>query len=255
MKTRVAPKESLWHARSAVRRALAATATSALVAFLPSTASAQPPSPELMARLASNAAKFLSLRTHASYSIDGRMVMLDRQGNPDSVKEMTARVDADGKDSRFTVIRYLEDGEDKTADAQEEARKKAAQRKKENKKRLPIPILADEQPRYVFDQPETDPADPARVRITFVPKAPDEDTIEGSAWVDSRTANLISVGFKMSKPPMFVDYVHVTLEFGAPTALGPAISRVIADGDGGVLFFYRRHFHATATVSNYRFTP
>jgi hypothetical protein len=216
---------------------------------------AQPPSPDLMVRLADHAARFIALRNKASYSIDGRMILLDRHGQTDSVKEMNARVEADGSDSKFIVVRYVEDGEDKTGEAQEEARKKAQERKKEKKKRLPIPILADEQPRYVFDQVEADPADPNRVRITFVPKVPDEDTIEGSAWVDSKNAHLISVGFKLSKPPMFVDYVHVTLEFGAPTALGPAVSRVIADGDGGLLFFYRKRFHATATLSNYRFTP
>jgi hypothetical protein len=226
----------------------------AAVSAVPVTASAQPPSPELMARLASNAARYVSMRTRASYSIDGRMEMLDGEGKANSVKEMTARVEANGVDAHFVVVRYVEDGEDKTADAQKEARKKAQERKSEHdSKHLSIPILAEEQPRYVFDQPESDPADPARVRITFVPKVPKDDTIEGSAWIDTRTANLISVGFKISKPPMFVDFVHVTLEFGAPTPIGPAVSKVVADGDGGVLFF-RKRFHAIATLSNYTFT-
>jgi hypothetical protein len=241
---------------AAMRYRGAALGATAAVLLASASAAAQPPSPDLMSRLAANAARFVAMKNRASYSIDGRMTMLDRKGNPDSVKEMSARVDADGHDSKFIVIRYVEDGEDKTADAQEEARKKAQQRKKErDKKRLPIPILASEQPNYIFDQTEVDPAVPTHVKISFVPKAPDEDTIEGSAWVDTESANLISVGFKMSRPPMFVDYVHVTLEFGAPTALGPAISRVVADGDGGILFFYRRRFHATATLSNYSFTP
>ena len=117
-----------------------------------------------------------------------------------------------------------------------------------------IPILADQQPRYDFEQIEVDGRDPAIVRIAFVPKVPEDDTIEGSAWVDSRTANLISVGFKVSKPPMFVDYMHFTVEFGTPTVIGPAVSKVIADGEGGLLFF-RKRFHAIATLSDYRFVP
>jgi hypothetical protein len=236
------------------RAALFALAAVSTVPVTASPASAQPPSPDLMARLASNAARYVSMRTRASYSIDGRMEMLDGEGKANSVKEMTARVEADGVDARFVVVRYVEDGEDKTADAQKEARKKAQERKSEHdNKHLSIPILAEEQPRYVFDQLESDPADPTRVRITFVPKVPKDDTIEGSAWIDTRTANLISVGFKISKPPMFVDFVHVTLEFGAPTAMGPAVSKVVADGDGGLLFF-RKRFHATALLSNYTFT-
>jgi hypothetical protein len=220
----------------------------------PGVAQAQPPAADLMVRLGSNAARYVELRTRASYSIDGKMELLDRDGKPGSVKEMNARVEADGKDARFVVVRYIEDGEDKTADAQKDAQKRAQERKKEDKRRLSIPILPEEQPRYVFDQLESDPADPTRVRITFVPKVPDDDTIEGSAWVDTKTANLISAGFKVSKPPMFVDYIHVTVEFGAPTQFGPAVSKIIADGDGGLLFF-RKRFHGFATLSNYRFTP
>jgi hypothetical protein len=156
---------------------------------------------------------------------------------------------------KFVVIRYVEDGEDKTADAQKKAARRAQDRKAErDQKRFRIPILADEQPRYVFDQVEADPRDPAVVRITFVPRIPQDDTLEGSAWVDSRTGTLISAGFKISKPPIFVDYVHITLEFGAPTSLGPAVSKVVADGNGGVLFF-RKRFHVDATLSDYRLAP
>jgi hypothetical protein len=209
-----------------------------------------------MARLADHAARYIAMRTRASYSIDGRMELLDGDGKPSSVKEMRGRVEADGTDTHFVVLRYVEDGEDKTADAQKEARKRAQERKskKDDHKSPPIPILADQQPRYVFDQIETDPADPTRVRIAFVPRVPEDDTIEGSAWVDTKNADLISVGFKVSKPPLFVDSIHVTLEFAAPTPIGPAVSRIVADGDGGFLFF-RKRFHAVALLSNYKFVP
>ncbi len=228
-------------------------AVAALVA--PRVASAAIPAPDLMARLAAYGAGFEALRTHASYSIDGRMETLDGDGKANSVKQMRARVEADGINVTFIVDRYIEDGEDKTADAQKQAIKRAQEHKSDpDRKRFRIPVLADEQPRYAFDQVEVDRRDPAVVRIAFVPRVPKEDTIEGSAWVDSRTGALISAGFKISKPPVFVDYVHVTLEFGAPTALGPAVSRVTADGNGGLLFF-RKRFHVAATLSDYRLAP
>ncbi len=234
------------------RRAVLALGALAGLAVLPRTARAAAPSPDLMARLAITAARVQPLIKRASYTIDGRMVTLDRDGNANSVKEMKARVEGNGVDVKFVVIRYVEDGEDKTADAQKKARERAQERK--SKKSFPIPVLAEEQPRYDFEQIEVDERDPALVRIAFVPKVPEDDTIEGSAWVDSRTAMLISVGFKISKPPMFVDYMHFTVEFGTPTVIGPAVSKVVADGEGGLLFF-RKRFHAIATLSDYRFAP
>ena len=84
-----------------------------------------------------------------------------------------------------------------------------------------------------------------------MPKARAGDTIEGSAWVDTRTGALISAGFKLSKTPLFVDYVHFTVEFGATTPLGPAVSSVSVDGKTGLLFL-RKHFRVAATLGDYR---
>jgi hypothetical protein len=230
---------------------LAAAAITAVAA----PASAALPAPDLMAKLASYGASLEAMRTRASYTIEGQMETLDRAGEADSVKQMKARIEADGVDVKFIVVRYVEDGQDKTADAQRQADKRARERKTEHdSKRFRTPVLAEEQPRYVFDQVEVDGRDPAIVRIAFVPRIPADDTIEGSAWVDSRTGTLISAGFKISKPPVFVDYVHVQLEFGASTPLGPAISKVVADGNGGVLFF-RKRFRVAATLSDYRLAP
>jgi hypothetical protein len=231
-------------------------ALAGMVAGLASTpALAAPPSAELLDRMAAYAASFEAMRNRASFAVDGRMETLDRAGHSGDVKELKARVEGDGKDTRLLVLKYTEDGEDKTADAEKKARDRAAERKAHpDKKRLRIPILASEQPRYVFDQVETDGADSNRVRIAFVPKVPADDTIEGSAWIDTRTGAPISAGFKISKTPMFVDYLHFTVEFGAQTGLGAAVSKVEVDGDGGVLFF-RKRFHGTATLSDYRIVP
>ncbi len=235
-------------------------ATPGLVAVLaaavqlgsPPAAAASPPSPDLMVLLADYAARLDSMRTHASYRFEGELSTLDRAGEPDSVKAMKARVDGDGKTARLTVIQYTEDGEDKTSDAQKKAREREA-RKKE-KAQIRIPMLASEQPRYVFDQLESDPTDPSRVKISFSPRTPQDDTIEGSAWVDARTGSLISAGFKLSKTSMFVDYVHFTVEFGEATALGPAVSKIHVEGQGGLLFF-RKRFRGTARVSDYSLLP
>jgi hypothetical protein len=165
---------------------------------------------------------------------------------------MEARLDPDGDTPALNVISYTEDGEDKTAQAQADARERRAKRKNDpNRKRVRMPLLADEQPRYRFDQVQVDAQDPNRVRIAFTPKERGGDTIEGSAWVDARTGTLISAGFKLTKTPTFVDYVHVTVQFGEPTQLGPAVSTVSVDGEGGLLFI-RKRFHLSATLWDYR---
>ena len=232
---------------------LASLVASAAIAVVPQTASAGAPSADLMARLAEYAGRFESIRHNCSYDVSGQMVTFDRSGGTDSVKELSGRVAAQGQHIQLTVTKYIEDGKDKTDEAQKKAREKAHEvPSHRDRKQTLMPILGDEQPRYVFEQLEVDHADPTRVRISFVPKVPDHDTIEGSIWVDTRTATVISAGFKLSKTPMFVDYMHFTMEFGAPTAFGPAVSTVVMDGKGGVPFFTKR-FHVTATLSDYRF--
>ncbi len=226
----------------------AALAALAFVASSSSVARAQPPDPALMARLADYAARFDSLRSRASYTIDGRLEFVDGEGKASGVRAMKARFEG-GAPSRFTILRYTEDGQDKTEEARKEARESSAKPKKQ--KRLHMPLEASEQPRYAFDQVEVDAADPARVRIAFTPKVGADDTIEGSAWVDATTGSLLSAAFKLSKTPMFVDYVHFVVQFDTPTPVGRAVSTIAVDGGGGFLFF-RKHFQGIATLSDYR---
>ncbi|MEO8878225.1 MAG: hypothetical protein ABI461_21710 [Polyangiaceae bacterium] len=214
---------------------------------------ATPPSADLMKRLAVHAASFEKMKTHASYALDGRMETLDSDAVVDSEKIMTGNIIAVGKKAHLDVTKYTEDGTDKTQEAQDKARD-AAKKKRDKKKNIRMPFHADEQARYDFDQIETDKLDRSRVRISFVPKIKTESTIEGSAWVDTKTGTVVSAGFKVSQPPAFVDYVHITVEFGAATALGPAVSKVTLTGKGG-FFFLRKNFRADATLSKYTIVP
>lgn len=218
-------------------------------------ASAAAPAPELMGRLSAYASHYEAMRYRASYAIAGRLERVDGDGNADSVKEMSARIVADGKDAHMSVLRYVEDGEDKTAEAREKALEREGKPKEERaKNEIKMPFEAAQQARYTFDQIKVDGADPTRVLIGFVPKTRDENMIEGTAWVDAREGTLISAGFRMTKTSFFVDYVNITVEFGAPTSLGPAISKVTMEGKGGVLFLKKR-FRANATLSSYTVCP
>jgi hypothetical protein len=241
--------------RPSARTLLASSAALAacMLATLP--AWAAPPAPELLARLADHAEKFEQMKKRASFDVSGQLNLLDSDGKVDGTKTLVGHLEADGKNTKFTIIRFTEDGEDKT----DEARKKQAahdeeknkEEAKNGKRELRMPFHQHEQPRYTFDQVEAAKGDPSRVRITFVPKIREEDTFEGSAWVDTKSGTVLSAGFKLSRTPMFVDYVHITIVFGAPTPLAPAVSRVSVDGRGGVLFL-RKRFHGEAVLSNHR---
>jgi hypothetical protein len=260
MKTRVIAGflPAIGQTRGMTRRlAVTASLFGALVPLLTtSVARAEPPSPELMAKLAAYATRFEQQRTHASYAVEGKLDELDSDGKTDGTKELWGHVEADGVRARLTVIRYIEDGKDKTEDGIKEAREAAEKNKKEKEKgkELKMPILADQQGRYVFDQTETDPHNPTHVRITFSPKERAEDTVEGSAWVDEVSGTPISAGFKLSRTPLFVDYIHFVVEFGAATSLGPAVSHVSVDGKGGIPLF-RKHFRGSVALSGYSILP
>jgi len=216
---------------------------------------AEPPAPELMARLATATAGFDSIRKHASFAVETRIETLDGDGHVTGVETINEHVVHDGATTHFVVDRATKDGKDFTRQAQhEEDEKHAAAEKDEKKGRLDLPFLATEQSHYVFDVVEADRNNPARVRIAFTPKDPDSHTVEGSTWVDRDGAQFVSAGFKVSKPGIFVDYIHVTLEIGATTELGPAVSRIKFEGKGGFLFFHK-HIRGTVLFSDYKVAP
>ena len=149
----------------------------------------------------------------------------------------------------------MKDGKDKADDMRKQTKESNDESKEDRaKKHIEMPFVAAAQPHYVFDQVAVDTADPSRVQISFVPREPSEHTSEGSVWVDTKAGTILTAGFKLSKPGFFVDYVHITMEFGAKTELGPAISRITLDGKGGILFI-RKRFRGWATLSDYTMTP
>jgi hypothetical protein len=228
---------------------LLASASLLAAALVTEPAHAAPPPPDLLARLATYAAAFEAARDDGGYILDGRLEKLDGDGKVDSVQELSARVEGGLRHRHVTVLRAVEDGKDKTAEVQKKAQEGDAEAAKgKNEPHLRMPFLASEQPRYDFELAETDPANPSRIRVTFVPKEPAKDTVEGSAWIDGASGHVLTAGFKLSKPGTFIDYVHITAEF-ADSA--PVLARVTFDGKGGLLFF-RKHFRGETRFHDYQ---
>src|SRR5580704_11827456 len=82
--------------------------------LLTRSAGAQPPDPDLLARVAVHAEAIEKMRTHASYLLEGELDSLDSDGNVEGVKKMTARVVGDGERARLVVLKCTEDGKDAT---------------------------------------------------------------------------------------------------------------------------------------------
>jgi hypothetical protein len=203
----------------------------------------------LLVRLAGHAARFEEMKRRASFTLAGHIEEVDGNGAVDGSKDLVVRFTATPTESIREIVRYLEDGADKTA----EARKKAAERKKRGHKPagrdVHLPFLASEQPRYVFSLAERDRSNPSLVRVAFHPKKAARDAYKGSAWVDARDGEILSMGFSPSKNPIFVEHIDVTMRFDLRTALGRAPSKLTFEGKGGVLFV-RKHFRGTATISD-----
>jgi hypothetical protein len=224
----------------------------AALAFARSALADAPPA-ELLTRVSSYSQTLKAMQKRASVTIDGRLEVCDGADRVQSVTTIAIRAEGRSGHPRFAVLRYTQNGVDKTRDlrAGVTTGPPIAARPMAASQWLRFPIAPRDQSLYRFDVVEVDRADPARIRIAFVPKQRADDTIEGSAWVDSRTGALLSAAFKLDKTPAFIDFVHVTIEFGASTPLGPAISRIRIEGAGGFLFF-RKKFHGIATFSDYR---
>lgn len=213
----------------------------------------------LLVRLGKHAESFEKMKTRASFTIAGRLDELDGAGRYAGSKEMVVDVKARGVGlvPDTEIVRYVEDGKDKTSDARAEAQKRKAEGKKPKGKRmreLHLPFLPSERHRYTFSIVERSATDPGRVRIAFTPHEIAENAFKGSAWVDERTGEVLSMGFSPSKTPSFVEHIDVTVEFGLETSLGRAPSKVTIDAKGGFLVF-RKHYRGSATITNPHILP
>jgi hypothetical protein len=230
-----------------------------LTLALPATANAQPPDPALLERLSHHVEAINQLGKRASLHLDSVMEELDGDGKVSSTMIQQSRVEADGKTAHQILEKAVKDGKDVTAEEREKAKKEEAEEtaKKDAKKgdpELAFPFSSATSGEYNYDQVSVDAADPTRVEIAFTPKKPSKRTVEGKAWVDTTTGTIISAGAKLSKPPTFVDWVHFTVELGAKTPLGPAMSHLTFEAKGGLLFI-RKHVRGDVKMTDYHLAP
>ncbi len=203
----------------------------------------------LLPKLGQHAARFEEMKKRGSFTLRGKMEEVDGQGAASSTKEVLLRSVASPGARTTEILRYTEDGADKTGEAKAKAEKRRAEGKKDKKRDLHLPFLASEQPRYVFAIAERDAQRPSRVRVTFTPREAAEDAFKGSAWVDEPSGEVLTIGFSPTKTSMFVDQIDVTMRFELQTALGRAPSNITFEARGGVLFF-RKRVRGSGTITD-----
>ncbi len=209
----------------------------------------------LLGRLAQHAEQVEEMKRRGSFTLNGKMEELDGSGRVEATKEMTVRLIATPTERLSEIVKYTEDGADRTAEAQKKAAKRKAEHKQDRmgkaRNEVRLPFLASEQPRYAFSLAERDPRDANRVRIAFVPHATAENAFKGSAWVEEGTGQVLTMGFSPTKNPRFVDHVDITMRFDLTTPLGRAPSTISFDARGGFLVI-KKHYRGSATISDAR---
>lgn len=247
---------------SSLPRALVAAFIVAAAALPPSAvraddapgSSPDPSLAPLLSNVARHAEQFEQMKKRGSYTLIGRLEELDRSGNVGGTKEMVLRVIATPEKRLTELVKYIEDGTDKTMEAkQKEAKRKAEPAKKEEKRPmsdLHLPFLASEQSRYVFSVVGRD-LQRNQTRIAFQARTSAEDAYNGSAWVDDATGEIMTMGLSPTKYPTFIDHIGVTIRFDLRTPLGRAPSSFTVDASGGFLVVHK-HYRGTGTVSDAR---
>jgi hypothetical protein len=216
-------------------------------------ASGHPAVRDVLAKAAPWSERFEAMMKRASFTVSGDLESLAGDGSVDERLEGVFRFQPRGSYHHVEVVRYTEDGEDET----EKAREDAAEREEKRREDPPdpdeqahLPFLSAEQPKYVFRVVEVDHRDPARVRVHFTPKRPAKNLPVGSAWIDTRTGAVLTMGASPSELDTFVDYLRVTMEFGASTPVVNAVSKVRFEGQASFLFL-RRRFRGSAVLVDY----
>jgi hypothetical protein len=217
----------------------------ALAVVLPRAAAAQPPDPALLERLSHHAEALRQVEKVASYREETLMEELEGDGKVGSSETRVSRVQHDGSATHAVLEQCIRDGQDVTADERQ---------KKEDGTEIHIkfPDFTSSAADYTYDQIDVDPADPTRVKLSFTPKQRTKDSIEGTLWVDTASGTVLTVGAKLSKPPMFVDWAHFTVEFGAKTPLGPMMSRLTFEASASFWFLHLKHVRGEIKMSDYR---
>ncbi len=161
----------------------------------------------------------------------------------------------EGKQASELVL-WRENGKDVTAEQRAEAQKRSTEGAGDKLSAFELPFTPENQPRHRFSVVGPDAQDPRKLRLRFEPAgARDPQVLRGEALVDPESGHVLQLRFQPSKyPSMLIDRLDVEMDFRTHPEVGAVVSRLVVDGEGGLLFFKKRG-RSTVTFSDVVFKP
>ena len=152
----------------------------------------------------------------------------------------------------------MDDGQDVTAHKRAEAEQREAEQAQHGDKAgsFELPFTPQNQPRHRFSMVGPDAQDPTKLRLRFEPASEHgPQVMQGEALVDPERGHVLQLRFRPSKfPSMLIDRLDVEMDFRTHPEVGAVVSRLVVDGEGGLLFFKKRG-RSTVTFTDVVFKP
>ena len=191
------------------------------------------------------------------FTMTTRVEELDKVGRPQSILETVERITRkNGKEER-QLVRAERDGKDVTEEMRERRGKQVAKKDDSGGQRnvsasAVSPFGQSEQPKYSFSLAGADPGNPGRLRIRFEPRGPASEKVNiGEALVEAAEAVPVRIRYRPAVYPKHIQKMEMELVYGARSALGPVLSTLSMEAQGGMLFIKKR-FRSKTTFSDYR---
>jgi hypothetical protein len=204
--------------------------------------------PDLLRRLSEHEAAValynLVTRTSTEQELDG-----DGRVTDESVTVMQVTTRPDRVDT--VIVSSTHNGKDATHERQEAVRESHPD---DVHIRARSPFNPGELAKYDFKLLDLE-AGTGRCRIHFEPKDRHaEGLLVGDAWADSESGTTLRIVATPSKLPSHADKVSMQMNYDAVTPAGPALSKLVVEGEGHFLFFHQR-MRATTVVNDYPRVP
>jgi hypothetical protein len=194
-------------------------------------------------------------------TVTSRTEERDGDGRVTHTYERVRRMSEQGGKQTSELVRAVDDGQDVTARRREEAHQRAADQKdgeKGDDKGLSfeLPFTKENQARHRFTVLGPDAQDGRLLRVGFEPAGErDPQVMVGEALVDAQSGQVRQLRFRPSKfPSLLIDRLDVQMDFREQPGVGAVVSRLVVDGEGGVLFFKKRG-RSTVSFTDVVFKP
>lgn len=205
------------------------------------------PDPALLEKLGARARQQETWTNDSRVTVDVVAEQLDADGAVTKTTHTTLRVGRSGGKVERKLLTFTENGKDLTESKRAELEKPP---KKEGAG-VKSPFHPDQRAKYEFAVLAPPPDRPSLTRLGFQPAGEKTDQLSiGDATIDPETGEVLTLSFRPSKNPTFVESLFIEATFDAQSPAGRAMSRLTLKGVSGVLFMKER-FRVVTTFSDY----